>query len=193
MKNLQVTIFFIFLTSCGNGDPMFTNAGGCAGYTTSKSSEYVLPYPVGEKHYLSQGNCSDFSHKNDGKYAYDFAMEIGDSISASRGGEVIYSKEDAIDNNGGIYANVIYIEHSDGTIAKYVHLTENGSDVEIGEIVIQGEVIGRAGNTGYSTGPHLHFEVIKSETSNDTVPVTFSNADPNVNGPLQEDKIYSAN
>jgi murein DD-endopeptidase MepM/ murein hydrolase activator NlpD len=58
---------------------------------------------------------------------------------------------------GGRYGNHIVIEHPNGTNTTYAHLSK--TSVSVGQTVSQGEVIGLLGNTGQSTGPHLHFEV----------------------------------
>ncbi len=171
---------------------MLINAGSCVGYEKNSSSDYVLPYPTGEIHLVSQGNCYNFSHKAEGRYAYDFSMEIGDDIVAVRSGVVIYVKEDSVDDNGGLEANVIYIEHSDHSVAQYAHLTENGSEVAVDDSVTQGALIGHAGNTGYSTGAHLHFSVLKSASDSQTIPITFRNSSPQAIGPLSENVRYSA-
>ncbi|HLE09873.1 MAG: hypothetical protein A2504_10855 [Bdellovibrionales bacterium RIFOXYD12_FULL_39_22] len=193
IPSLFLHLLFLFaLYACGNGDPMFTNAGNCVGYSANASSDYVLPYPSGESHLLTQGNCSDFSHKDHNRYAYDFAMDIGDNIAAVRAGTVIYVKEDSVDGNGGLEANVIYIRHSDNTIAQYAHLTYNGALVATNQVVSQGQLIGHSGNTGYSTGPHLHFQILKDSTSSETIPITFSNSDPEAVGPLLENIEYTA-
>ena len=58
-----------------------------------------------------------------------------------------------------VRANFIRILHDDGSMALYGHLAVDGVQVQLGQQVAQGEYIGRSGNTGYSTAPHLHFVV----------------------------------
>lgn len=89
-----------------------------------------------------------------GYNAVDFAAGVGTSIRAAAGGEVIVSKSSGW--NGG-YGQYIVIKHSNGAQTLYAHLSRN--DVAVGDYVSQGEQIGAMGNTGRSTGPHLHFEV----------------------------------
>lgn len=95
--------------------------------------------------------------KTQGLHGYnsvDFGVSIGTSIRAAAAGEVIVSKSSGW--NGG-YGQYIVIRHSNGAQTLYAHLSYNS--VGVGAYVNQGEVIAASGNTGKSTGPHLHFEV----------------------------------
>lgn len=83
----------------------------------------------------------------------DLAAPIGTNILAAAGGQVIIA---ANGWNGG-YGNYIVLKHPNGTQTVYGHLS--GILVSPGQSVAQGQVIGFLGNTGRSTGPHLHFEV----------------------------------
>ncbi len=89
-----------------------------------------------------------------GYNAVDFAGAVGTAIRAAAGGEVIVSKNSGW--NGG-YGQYIVVRHSNGSQTLYAHLSSN--NVGVGAYVTQGQVIGAMGNTGKSTGPHLHFEV----------------------------------
>jgi murein DD-endopeptidase MepM/ murein hydrolase activator NlpD len=82
----------------------------------------------------------------------DIAADIGTPIFAAADGVVEYS-----DWNSGGYGNLVEIRHADGSLTRYAHL--NQSMVQEGQKVKQGEQIAEMGSTGYSTGPHLHFEV----------------------------------
>lgn len=66
---------------------------------------------------------------------------------------------------GGGYGNHIIISHSNGTYTMYAHLHENSITVALNDSVKQGEVIGKMGSSGYSTGTHLHFEVRSDATT----------------------------
>ncbi len=122
---------------------------------------YALPFRKGDTHLMSQGYNGSFSHN--GKYAIDFNMDIGTDICAARDGVVVEVKENS--NRGCPSrkclddANNIILYHDDGTFTEYAHLKKNGAKVRIGDRVREGEVIGLSGNTGFSSGPHLHFEV----------------------------------
>lgn len=95
----------------------------------------------------------------------DIAAKTGDRISAAAGGKVVLASW-----SGG-YGNCILIDHGNGMKTRYAHLS--GYNVKVGDIVTRGEQIGRAGNTGNSTGPHLHFEVIvNGKTKN---PINYLN------------------
>ncbi len=89
-----------------------------------------------------------------GYNAVDLAGGSGSAIRAAAGGEVVVAK--ASGWNGG-YGNYIVIRHPNGTQTLYAHLLN--VSVGVGNFVSQGEVIGGMGNTGRSTGTHLHFEV----------------------------------
>lgn len=97
------------------------------------------------------------SVKSQGLHGYnavDLAGSIGSSVRAAAAGKVIVSKSSGW--NGG-YGQYIVIRHSNGAQTLYAHLSSN--KVGVGEYVAQGKVIAGMGNTGKSTGPHLHFEV----------------------------------
>lgn len=89
-----------------------------------------------------------------GKNGVDFSYRGGLDVVAAAGGEVVVSVSSGY--NGG-YGHYIVIKHSNGTQTLYGHLSENL--VAAGTVVSQGQLIGKIGNTGRSSGPHLHFEV----------------------------------
>ncbi|GAA5040403.1 hypothetical protein GCM10011506_40860 [Marivirga lumbricoides] len=141
---------------------------------------YWFPYRHGKKERVAQGNNGSGTHQ--GLNAIDFNLEEGEAVHAAREGLVIEVKEDS--NTGGNNpkfekdGNYIRIYHEDGTIASYVHLQKNGSLVHVGETVKAGDKIGISGNTGYSSGPHLHFMVTYNRDFQTlTLPVKFLNYD----------------
>lgn len=90
--------------------------------------------------------------KHDG---IDLPAKIGDPVYATGNG-VVQSTDIGFRNRG--YGRQILIDHGFGYKTRYAHLSQ--IDVEPGQHVTRGEQIGRVGNTGASTGPHLHYEVI---------------------------------
>jgi murein DD-endopeptidase MepM/ murein hydrolase activator NlpD len=81
----------------------------------------------------------------------DIAADMGKKVHAARWGEIVFAGE------GGDYGNLVVIEHQFGYITLYGHLSE--ILVEVEEQVESGGIIGRVGETGRTTGPHLHFEI----------------------------------
>lgn len=122
---------------------------------------YEYPFRKGLNYKISQGPGGHVSHKD--TYAFDFVMPVGTPITAARDGVVALLKSDS--ETGGPdrkfieEANFISIYHSDGTMGTYLHLKKDGILVKDGQAVKRGEIIGYSGNTGFSSGPHLHFEV----------------------------------
>jgi murein DD-endopeptidase MepM/ murein hydrolase activator NlpD len=193
MKTQISICFLLFLTfSCGDGVNELTHQGICDGYLDWTTSDYVLPYPSSQSHEVTQGNCGAVSHLGSQQYAYDFAMNRNDSIVAARGGTVYEVVESNENDNGCPDDNHVYIEHSDGTVATYSHLTKNGALVEVGDVVSQGDAIGLAGNTGCSSGDHLHFVVFRNKDRSESLPVTFRNTLANQRG-LKPGTSYRAN
>lgn len=83
----------------------------------------------------------------------DFGCKVGTPVAAAASGVVIRSASSGY--NGG-YGEVVIISHPNGTQSIYAHLSQ--VNVNVGDRVTQGQIIGATGNTGRSTGPHLHFE-----------------------------------
>ena len=122
--------------------PTHTASGTTKGGLPSYSGYYLRPV---------QGVKTQGIHGHNG---VDIANSIGTSIIASAEGVVISSMTGGW--NGG-YGNYIIISHPNGTQTLYAHTSKNL--VRAGQYVNQGEKIALLGNTGKSTGPHLHFEI----------------------------------
>ncbi len=90
----------------------------------------------------------------------DVAAKTGTPIYAADNGVVTEAKNK---NNG--YGNFISIDHGNGYVTYYAHCSE--LLVSDGDVVAKGDLIGRVGNTGRSTGPHLHFEIRENGTAKD--------------------------
>jgi murein DD-endopeptidase MepM/ murein hydrolase activator NlpD len=143
---------------------------------------YRLPFEKGTSHRVSQGFNTKETHKGSNRYAVDFAMSCGTKICAARDGVVVDIKKDS--KRGGYSkefsrdGNFITIEHSDETMATYYHLKKNGVIVKLKQKVKRGQHIGYSGNTGYSSGPHLHFQVFKARSAKkiESIPIKFISA-----------------
>jgi murein DD-endopeptidase MepM/ murein hydrolase activator NlpD len=92
----------------------------------------------------------DGHHKH--HHGLDIAAPEGAPVRAAGGGVVA-----SVEDNAGGYGKTILIDHGDGLTTRYAHLSE--MNVTQGQRVEAGAVVGRVGQTGRSTGPHLHFEV----------------------------------
>ncbi len=184
--------------------------------SASTASGYLLPWSSGETHRVLQGpfeldgmgactsGCG--SHRDeDGHHAWDFDLPEGTPVIAARGGTVglvvgSWSADHCgglspaenpppgylVDQNMGNQANLVRIDHGDGTSALYLHLSEVTPEIEAkartGEPVARGEPLGRSGRTGL-TGclQHLHFQVQKTVPADwytQSLPISF--ADPAV-------------
>jgi murein DD-endopeptidase MepM/ murein hydrolase activator NlpD len=142
------------------------------GYPSREESPYRLPWEAGEVRFCVQGNRGIVSHRGPEQFAYDFALPLGTPVCAARGGRVFHV--DLSHDGRGFSApnNLLGIDHGDGTIGWYVHLLKGGSSLDVGEEVVQGQVIAVSGNVGRSLLPHLHFEVTGGDGV--TIPVTFA-------------------
>jgi murein DD-endopeptidase MepM/ murein hydrolase activator NlpD len=140
-------------------------------YEPSVSSPYKLPWKSGAAHFVSQGNRSFTSHRDQHLYAWDFWMPIGTQVLAARGGVVLEIEENF--DGIGLHSNFISISHIDGTRAMYAHILKNGSVVRPGDRVEQGQLIAYSGMVGQTINPHLHFVVLDKEGTT-SLPITFS-------------------
>ncbi len=84
----------------------------------------------------------------------DYGASVGTPVLAAAAGEVIVAKGSGWNGGYGLY---VVVKHANGTQTLYAHLSRNA--VAVGDTVAAGQVIGYVGNTGRSTGSHLHFEV----------------------------------
>jgi murein DD-endopeptidase MepM/ murein hydrolase activator NlpD len=150
---------------------------GAIGATHDDRVSYRLPFESQRTFRLFQGPDGELSHK--GKFAWDFPMPLRTPVCAARAGlviEVVDEFEDGgPDPKFRNSANRILILHDDGTIGAYYHLLRGGMRTKPGDRVEAGTVIGLSGNSGHSTGPHLHFEVFRrvDALKEETLPIRF--------------------
>ncbi len=155
---------------------------------------YQLPFAIGNSFPLTQGYNGPSTHQ--GINALDFTMAVGEDIVAARGGTVVKIKEDS--NRGCPSSrclddgNFVRILHDDGTMAEYYHLQKNGALVNPGDVVKQGQLIGKSGDTGFASGPHLHFLVFKTDGVKQITIKTKFKYESNRIGFLKVGEIYTA-
>ena len=126
--------------------------------------DYLLPIPRADLR-IEQGFNGPFSHGDvQNRFAIDFRAAQGTPVFAARGGTVMQVESDFdkagldLEKYGG-RANYVRILHDDGTMGLYAHLRTEGVLVRPGQRVRAGQKIGLSGNTGFTSGPHLHFAV----------------------------------
>jgi murein DD-endopeptidase MepM/ murein hydrolase activator NlpD len=141
---------------------------------------YALPFKRSQR--VSQGFNGTTSHRGNAKYAVDFALAKGTKVYASRAGTVVEVVQRH--NKHGMslkmrqFANYVIIEHSDKTLGRYFHLSKDGVKVKLGAKVKKGDLIAISGDTGRTSGAHLHFVVTKAEVYKEgyrsvSVPIKF--------------------
>lgn len=159
-------------------------ARGDPGASHNDEYLYLFPFEHGKKYQIGQGYDGSSTHQ--GMKALDFNMEIGTAVVAARAGIVVAVQENS--QRGGMDStyekdgNHIVLLHRDNTYSIYAHLKYKGSAVKVGDVVRAGSVIAYSGNTGMSSGPHLHFEVYKAShldggPKNTSIPTRFLNYD----------------
>lgn len=143
---------------------------------------YWLPYAAGTTFKVTQGYHGSFSHTGPDEFAIDWKMPEGTPVLAARDGVVVVVKDDS--EKGGAHrkyedkANMVTVQHSDGTMAHYCHLAPHSAKVRVGTKVRAGDQLAASGNTGFTSGPHLHFAVFKARSGHgrETIPVKFRTA-----------------
>jgi hypothetical protein len=127
---------------------------------------YGLPYPHGLTFAVLQGFHGAFSHRGSNEYAVDFNCPVATPVVATRPGVVVAINASAqgsgttpefLDDKR---ANFVLVRHDDGTLGEYMHLSPSGVEVHPGQRVKRGQEIALSGNTGFSSTPHLHFQVM---------------------------------
>jgi murein DD-endopeptidase MepM/ murein hydrolase activator NlpD len=199
LENCTLPFLLIALgafSSCGSPDPMPSD---CSVFPAQQTSPYVLPYEVGQSFKVSKTT----SHGGTQYYSVDFVMPTGTPVVASRSGQVVNTEMRFLDGDTvPDHFNLIWIQHADGTVARYFHLSHQSALVNNGDSVSQGQVIASSDNTGYSTGPHLHFDVVQCLTGltpadintppcAQSLPLSFRNTLEHTCG-LEDGKYYPA-
>jgi murein DD-endopeptidase MepM/ murein hydrolase activator NlpD len=144
-------------------------------------ARYRMPFGGAAPRELSQGTNGKYSHR--GTHAFDFLLPVGTPVLAARPG-VVARVVDEYERGGARKSlrgkgNEVMVLHADGSLARYAHL-RRGAAVSVGDEVAAGALLGRSGTTGFSTTPHLHFEVFTAapDGGRTTQPIRFESASP---------------
>jgi len=194
-----VSASVLVLAGCGGGGDGNSSVD-CSAFTSATASPYVLPWHIGQTFAASPHLNWDLTVQ---RYAIDVRMPIGTDILAMRAGTVVRLQESNFD--GDItpgHENYLYVQHDDGTVARYFHLTNGGAIVQLGDVVQQRQRIALSGHTGNSSEPHLHFDVTRSccavppdgnaLPAGETLPMSFTNASPDSSCGLRDGASYTA-
>ena len=140
---------------------------------------YRAPFAQARQFLITQAPPDAITHvEPSSRNAVDIALPVGTAVYAAREGVVINVAarhfRSGLDRQSMDEANFVQILHDDGTYAIYAHLQLDTVRVQTGQRVARGEYIANSGNTGFSSGPHLHFAVLHNVgLRSESVPVTF--------------------
>tara|TARA_R110002096_G_scaffold64920_3_gene158053 strand:- start:41064 stop:42011 length:948 start_codon:yes stop_codon:yes gene_type:complete len=152
---------------------------------------YQVPFSAAQSFPVTQAFPDTMTHQSlDSVRAVDIAMPIGTDVFAARGG-VVFDVASQNFRSGldaardGPAANIVRILHDDGTFGLYAHLNWNSIRVKPGDHVEAGQYIADSGNTGFSSGPHLHFAVQRNSGLRiESLPIDFRTADGRLLAPV---------
>ncbi|MEL7429035.1 MAG: M23 family metallopeptidase [Pseudomonadota bacterium] len=130
-------------------------------YLSNKAKGLPLAYPVANPNISSRfGQRVDpFNGRRAMHSGVDFRAPTGTPVLATGDGKVTKA------GRKGGYGKVVIIRHNNGLVTRYAHLSK--ITVKVGQDVTRGEMVGKVGSTGRSTGPHLHYEVRSSSKAHD--------------------------
>jgi murein DD-endopeptidase MepM/ murein hydrolase activator NlpD len=150
---------------------------------------YRLPYAADRSFPVIQSYGSRLSHRGAERFTVDFGMPRGAAVHAARAGTVVLVEDSHVVgcelDECSRFANFVVVLHDDGTTGEYFHLEPHTAAVRRGERVRRGQLLARSGNTGFSTAPHLHFGVYRTDAEGRTesLPVSFSTRSGTVGAP----------
>ncbi len=153
---------------------------------------YAPPFASGQRFPISQAFDGTFSHQHpQSRYAVDLSLPLGTPVRAARAGVIMEVAGDFFD--GGLdpkyqaRANAVRVLHDDGTMAVYAHLHPDSIRVSPGQRIERSAWLANSGNTGFSTGPHLHFAIQRNAGMElVSIPFEFAGANGSAITPVAE-------
>ena len=149
-KTIKQSVYWYYVRGIGD----FTKSEDANGYKIPFASDI-------------QALICQYPHGNDP--AIDFCVPKGTSVRAAKAGTVIWTVDEHGDGGPDIKfagkANLVEVVHDDGSRALYAHLQKGTITVKAGDVVFAGDIIGEVGISGQTSGPHLHFHVVKLNQS----------------------------
>ncbi|HNZ86103.1 MAG TPA: carbohydrate binding domain-containing protein [bacterium] len=159
----------------------------CCGYLFGV--DHIFTLPIEGNFIISSGWQYPPSYSYNYNYGIDYSAVEGTRILSAYGGQVIAVQRDIPDGTGTDYGNYVKIDHGNGYKTIYAHMLYHTATVSVGEFVYQGQFIGKVGDTGYSTNPHLHFGVYYNNEPIDPYG-WYSNNTQQYNNGCNPDKHY---
>lgn len=142
-----------------------------------KTGKGVLQYPVAKANITQYFGNTPFASANPQVYnggghnGIDFSAKVGTPIYAAASGVVLGTGDTDLACSGVSYGKWVLVKHSNGLTTLYAHLSV--IQTSAGQSVSAGDKVGLSGNTGYSTGPHLHFTVYASDSVHISGPTEY--------------------
>ena len=124
-----------------------------------------LPFPAGTSASVAQGWSDEPTHQGRLAYALDFSGMVGDHVLAADAGTVVHAHNECEEGDlacNNAQGNAVIVAHGAGEWTLYAHLDSVATNIAEGSLVCRGQLLGVMGNTGNSTGPHLHFHMQSS-------------------------------
>ena len=133
---------------------------------------YRLPYGTDVSFPIIQGYGAKLSHRGTERFTLDFGMPVGTPVHAARDGVIVLAEDShtlgCAREECGRFANFVVVLHPDGTTGEYFHLERGSVQLRVGDPVARGQQLARSGDTGFSTAPHLHFGVYRTDRDRGT-------------------------
>ncbi|HWT14177.1 MAG TPA: M23 family metallopeptidase [Patescibacteria group bacterium] len=153
------------LMRTGSADFSLKSTVGSPDAKPDQRHVYAWPLAETRRSRISQGFNGPTHDEEFSQFAIDIAVKEGTPVVAARAGVVVFLEdrffESGLDRTSfRDKANHVRILHDDGSMATYAHLAPDSVRLVPGQRVAVGDEIGRSGNTGFSSGPHLHFAIL---------------------------------